>query len=237
MSFRCQSQSGATAKALQSTGLSGNAFTMACWFRRDAAATANGAIIYGGTTANGLYAEMQTTANGGDIRFRNTNGFDGSDSVFTVTDGEWVYVAIISNAGAFSGYGWRDTVSESRTSLGTNSTSAITPTQYIIGGDSNTAPYWVPARGEYVHARYWNAVLSTTELNLERLSATPVRSTNLVAAHPLASSSDTSDNSGNNRLLTISGTTDLATGSSYPTSIGGTGSNIARLAAAYYFNG
>jgi hypothetical protein len=234
MSFKCQSQSGAIAKAINSVGLSGTSNTLAGWFRRDAAGTAgNNCIGYFGTSSNGLRLQMDTTANGGDVRFMQTNGFNGSDSVFTVSDGEWVYVAVLQSAGSFSGHAWRDTTGESRTSLGTNSTSSFTPDRYIIGGDSNVAPFWIPARGEYVHWRYWNAVLTTTELNAERLSATPVRTSNLVGSHPLANSTDTSDNSGNGNVLTITGTTDLTTGSGAPTSIGTGGSSVAPIVAYY----
>ena len=220
MSFRCQSQSGAIAKAVQTVGLSGTAFTIAGWFRRESAATINGSIIMAGTNGNNNRLQMETTANGGDVRFKNTNGFDGTDSVFTVADGEWIYGAISCSGATYNAWGWRDTTAEDRTQLAAVSYTSITPDKYIIGGDSNVNPYWVPARGEYVHVRYWNAALNETELNAERKSATAVRTANLVGDHPLASSTDNSDASGNGRTLTITGTTDLATGSSYPTSIG-----------------
>lgn len=230
MSFRCQSQNDATAKAIVSTGFSGSTWTAACWFRRESAATSNGAILTAGGASNDNRFEMQTTANGADIRFRNTNGFDGTDNVFTVSDGEWVYVAMVCVGSSYSAYGWRDTTAEDRTTLASVTYSSITPGYCIIGGDSNTSPYWVPARGEYVHWRFWNAALTTAELNTERKSATAQKAGAIIAA-PLASGTDTTQN-GSGGAITITGTTDKATGTGYPVSIGAGGS-VAPIVAYY----
>ena len=234
MSWRVLDSS--NARAINTTGLSGNVWSIAGWYRRNAAsATAEIVSAYSGGT--NWRAEMQATAAGGDVRRMEGSGFNGTDSVFTVSDGEWVYVAVGSTGTTLWGYAWRDTVSEDRTDLGqsTPGGSTATPSGYFAGGNSSLSPYLSGALGEYVHLRYWNASLNTTELNAERKSATAVRTTGLVGDHPLASKTDTSDASGNGYTLTFAGTVDTHydTGASYPTSIGAAASVVPACARMY----
>lgn len=206
-------------------GLSGNAWTISGWFRRDSSAGSNGWVYGANSAGNTLRAEMQTTANGADIRLKEGSGFDGTDSVFSVANDEWVYVALGSNGTSYFGYCWRDTTSEDRTDLGgaTPGGATFTPTTMAAGGDTGTAPYWFPALGEFRYMRYWNDDLTTTELNTERLSATAVKTTSLVGDWLLANSTDTADISGNARTLTSLGSP--SSGTTEPASVGAGGSS------------
>lgn len=67
--------------------------------------------------------------------------------------------------------------------------------------------------GEYRNAQYcfvkiWSEALTLSQLQAERVKGKPVRLTNLNRVHRLLTNTDTSDDTGNGRVLTFNGTVD-----------------------------
>lgn len=59
---------------------------------------------------------------------------------------------------------------------------------------------------EYCFVKVWDTALSLAELQAERVQGKPVKTANVWAYHRLRNGSDTADDSGNSRTLTLQGT-------------------------------
>jgi hypothetical protein len=134
----------------------------------------------------------------------NTGGVAGGDALGTA---QWGWIGVTqtgTTATIYTSIGLGTVHSNSGTASGGNTASGIT-----FGGRSpSDNSEWF--NGRIVYARYWGAVLNSTEMQTERASATPVRTSNLWAAWPLTSSSDLTDQSGNGRDL-VAGSTATST--------------------------
>jgi hypothetical protein len=122
-----------------------------------------------------------------------------------VATNAWVGIALVRT----------DSVSEFYVYNGTSTTLVVSDDQSFSEADINniylgdTGAHSDSAVGCYRYARYWTAVLTTTEMTAEfqmtPSSGTPAaRATNLYFSWPLANATDTTDWTGNSRVPTIS---------------------------------
>jgi hypothetical protein len=126
----------------------------------------------------------------------------------SVTAATWYYTAAVYDGtssltfylGVYGGGSLTPTTAASVDPVNTGATTYI---------GSNGFNEWFD--GDIGHVRIWSAALSSGELETERLSATAVRTSGLVAAYELLTA-NTTDDSGNGNTLTANGTPTTSTG-------------------------
>lgn len=153
------------------------------------------------------YATIRLTTSGANLN--ELTGFEGSAASLSPppNEADWYMWALVSNgtgAGSVKAYAWKVGDSDGTYSQATSTNS----TTGVLG----SALWGLGAYGtEYRNARYcfakiWDAALTLSELQLERRQGKPVRTANLNRYHRLATNTDTSDGSGNGRVLSFTGT-------------------------------
>lgn len=81
--------------------------------------------------------------------------------------------------------------------------SGFTANEILLGGT-----YYATGRNaRFCYVKIWDAALSLSELQAERVTGSPVRTSNLNRYHRLETNTDTSDYSGNGRTCVIDGAT------------------------------
>lgn len=172
------------------------AFTIAC-YAKDSGGTGGFQTFIGVDDAGANYSffGLDNTR-----QFRPDYRGNGLSSGLTPTSGSWYYYALTyDDAGAGIAYHGAYGGGSLTTTSGTLVDAAGTTTRIGVDGYSSFL------NGEIAYVRIWSAVLSSSELESERLSPTVVRSSNLTAAYHFDTAS-TTDNSGNGNTLTAIGT-------------------------------
>ena len=161
------------------------------------------------TNANG-YAVLGFT-NSNVMQLATTNGVQNFGS--TPSTGGWVYIFFkcdnSTNPDTYTA-GWKP-AGGSWTTVTRQDNLTFTPAWLAIGNDSYDE--WCDMSFERV--RVWDAALTTTELDSEMASATPVRTSSLRSDYPVTSATDLNDTTANAYHLTAGGT--LTTTSPGPT--------------------
>ncbi len=123
------------------------------------------------------------------------------DSTHDLTAGAWSRVSLtISAAGVANLYTATATGSVNTV---TNTSGTGTGTAITLGSRPDNSE-WANVRLSDV--RFWDVVLTSTEIELEWASSTPIRRSNLWADWPLRAAGQLMDQSGNNRTLTAGST-------------------------------
>ena len=136
---------------------------------------------------------------------------DGTAYIATATNpptSTWFYWFLSRSGNTFT-FGWKTTGSWVTNTV--TATPSWTPNLLILLNDSYDE--WTDAAVERVRA--WTAALTTTELDGELASATPVRTSGLWFNVALTTTTDLSDTTGNSRSLTANGTLSTVTGPSF----------------------
>jgi hypothetical protein len=166
----------------------------------------------------------------------NASGF--GVNVISLATGTWQFVAL---SGAASGecdeYVCQYGDSSFPSSTGTSGTAgtylsvaanALTGTlSTILAGGYEITGTEIDFNGELGYVRFWTTQLTPSQLIQEKNSKTPVNTSNLYLSWPMANSTDTSDQSGNGRTWTKTGT--ITNGASDPFPAGPTPQQAASL--------
>ena len=144
-----------------------------------------------------------------------------ADSTTNVaTSGPWVHLCIRRTAANAHDFLVNGAV-EATNAM--SSTMTLFSTLYI-GGIGNTDNDWL---GDITQVRAWSTNLSDGEIAAEMASATHIKTASVFGVWPLANGTDASDVSGNNKTLTLNGTT--TTGADDPEQGGGGGGPVAGM--------
>lgn len=220
MSAKCDGSGNYIRRDISAAAISNTAaWTMALWVKRTtdtntysfAAALHNDLILNNGQRATLL------TDSGGDGISGYVNGSGAGGSV-TLTTNSWFYLAITSTGSTHGDTYYYSAVGAPSMTNGGGPVAAHSSVfnYFTIAAGEDAS---LPIRGEFCHARLWTAALSAAELLSERDSLTPVRSSNLYLSWRLETGSDTTDQSGNGRSPSFTGT--VTTGSDEPIAAAG----------------
>jgi hypothetical protein len=106
---------------------------------------------------------------------------DAPTTEYNASSGTWSYIGVVSTNTTVTLYCWDDTATSTPTTVVVRASGGVTA---AIGFARDSYSY-AQVGAEYLHLRYWAhstsaASLSAAALNSERLSATPVLTTNLL---------------------------------------------------------
>lgn len=184
------------------TGLGGVDHTVCCWVKLAADRNTN-SIATSIDNASALYVMMGTTSSGTLMKL---DCAAGGNNLVDMTVGVWYFcsyvfpIAHLLNKQTF--YALEGAGSLTASTLATINTDPTDACTFIVG--NNGFNNWL--NGSIAQLRVWSAALTSTELLAEYHSTTPVRTSNLWAAYSFASGPQTTDDSGNGRTLTATGT-------------------------------
>jgi hypothetical protein len=162
------------------------------------------AMVLASDDASSHYCQFGVSAGG--VNFFLSNG---GTTAFNFTTGTWAFIAAsIDRTGTEC---WLYYANAPATTLTREFFFAV-PTSHMldtntfsIGGDGFGDPW----AGSIAAVKVWNAVLNQTELTAEAAKYAPVRTANLWGAYSFQSGPQTTDDSGNGRTLTATGTPTL----------------------------
>jgi hypothetical protein len=113
----------------------------------------------------------------------------------------WAFVVAGTGSNQGSAYRWKSGDADGTYGSATFTANAFTPADILLGGT-----YYSTGRdARLAFVKVWDAALSLAELQAERATGKPVRTTNVNRYHRLETATDTSDGSGNGRTCTIAG--------------------------------
>ena len=138
-----------------------------------------------------------------------------------MTEDVWYFVAMTING--TTGNLYRGTESSAVTNASGTVAAQASSYRVYIGSDGSSSAY--PCFADIAHVRMWDAILTESELNAERTSATAVRTSNISAEWRMVDAAGKlTDSSGQSRPLTASSTGPWADASdpSFGTTVTGT---------------
>lgn len=161
-------------------------FTIGMWYRRPASASgfAADSTIF---RAFGYGMVHNTTS----ICARVEATLAAPSPVVQPAAGAWVYLAASNNGGGYSVRVFTDTSEQNVSVLGADWKPLIIANAGI--GDLEGAFGSGLSDSVYCHLRVWSSILTDSQLNAEKNSATPVITSGLISACPLASSLTATD--------------------------------------------
>jgi Concanavalin A-like lectin/glucanases superfamily len=210
MSVKCSSSGQYISNTSVSVPL-GSPFTVAMWVKHNVSNGTYSTALFLGVSASlntGYFVKFDTGGADTDLR---ANLAGSAATLDAPTIGTWEYVVFTTDGTLFGS----DCASMylGGTSLndkgGITNTASGTAGRIFVGCDTDTT---LPYSGSFAHVRVWTSTLSLANLYTESQSSTPVITSGLVLSWPLATNSDTTDQSGNGKTPTFTGGVTTDTG-------------------------